>query len=104
MSLVAPNLYVGDESAASSLSRLRSNQITHVLNCTDQPNQIHSVPTGLADGTTTTADTAYLRESITDPTAKVPDGYDKEGVGMPTYLGILTDPQIDSLVLYIQSL
>jgi hypothetical protein len=91
MSLVAPNLYVGDESAASSLSRLRSNQITHVLNCTDQPNQIHSVPTGLADGTTTTTTATgtgadepitFLTLGLLDSTADLPRMGDvlREGV------------------------
>ena len=85
-------IYVGDESAASSLSRLRSNQITHVLNCTDQPNQIHSVPTGLADGTTTTTTATagtgadepitFLTLGLLDSTADLPRMGDvlREGV------------------------
>ena len=44
MSLVAPNLYVGDESAAASLARLRAHGVTHVLNCTDQPNALEDEP------------------------------------------------------------
>ncbi len=49
-------------------------------------------------------DEVYLRESILDPTRKVTAGYAKEGVGMPSYLGILQDWQIDSLILYIKTL
>jgi hypothetical protein len=51
-------------------------------------------------------DEAYLRESILDPARRVPQGYEieKTGVGMPSYLGVLKDHEIDSIVLYIQSL
>ena len=51
-------------------------------------------------------DEAYLRESILDPPRRVPVGYEieKTGVGMPSYLGVLKDHEIDSIVLYIQSL
>ena len=34
MSLVAPNIYIGDEHAAASLAALRDAGVTHVLNCT----------------------------------------------------------------------
>lgn len=37
MSLVAPGLYVGDETAATP-ARLADASITHVLNCTSKPN------------------------------------------------------------------
>ena len=47
------------------------------------------------------ADDAYLRESILNPTAKVVTGYEP---GMPSFAGVLTDAQIDSLILYIKSL
>ena len=50
------------------------------------------------------ADEAYLRESITNPSAKVVKGFEKFDTGMPIYAGILNDSQIDSLVLYIKSL
>ncbi len=48
-----------------------------------------------------TADEAYIRESILNPAAKVVSGYE---AGMPSFAGVLTDAQIDSLVLYIKSL
>jgi cytochrome c2 len=48
-----------------------------------------------------TADEAYLRESILNPAAKVVSGYE---AGMPSFAGVLTDAQIDSLILYIKSL
>jgi cytochrome c2/glucose/arabinose dehydrogenase len=48
-----------------------------------------------------TADEAYIRESILNPAAKVVSGYE---AGMPSFAGVLTDAQIDSLILYIKSL
>ena len=56
----------------------------------------------LATGTVRiTADDAYIRESILNPAGKVVAGYEP---GMPSFAGVLTDAQIDSLVLYIKSL
>lgn len=51
-------------------------------------------------------DEAYLRESILDPARRVMKGYEMErtGVGMPSYLGVLKDHEIDSIVLYIKTL
>ncbi|NLT70957.1 MAG: hypothetical protein GXX91_09715 [Verrucomicrobiaceae bacterium] len=51
-------------------------------------------------------DEVYLRESILDPARRVMQGYEMEltGVGMPSYLGVLQDHEIDSVVLYIKSL
>ena len=47
------------------------------------------------------ADDAYLRKSIVDPAAQIVDGFEQ---GMPPYLGILSDADVVSLVLYIRSL
>ncbi len=56
----------------------------------------------VANGTVRiTADEAYIRESILNPPAKVVTGYE---AGMPSFAGVLTDAQIDSLILYIKSL
>ncbi len=49
-------------------------------------------------------DEAYLRESIVDPAAKVVKGFEKVEAGMPPYAGVLTDTQIDSVILFIKSL
>ncbi len=54
----------------------------------------------LSDGSTVTADEAYLTESITDPAAKVVDGF-AAGV-MPKFS--LTDAQIKAIVAYIETL
>jgi cytochrome c551/c552 len=56
------------------------------------------------DATSALADPEYLRESIQKPTARIVKGFDKSDAGMPSYEGILTDPQIEALILYIQSL
>ena len=50
------------------------------------------------------ADEAYLRESILEPAAKIVSGYERGEVSMPSYAGVLTDSQLDSLVLFIKSL
>lgn len=49
-------------------------------------------------------DEVYLRESILDPGRKVVAGFGELGEGMPSYLGVLQDYQIDSLILFIKSL
>ena len=53
---------------------------------------------------TITSDKAYLRESILDPTAKVVKGFDKGEWAMPSYAGVLTNEQIESLILFMKSL
>jgi glucose/arabinose dehydrogenase/cytochrome c2 len=50
------------------------------------------------------ADEAYLRESILDPSAKIAPGFEKVEAGMPSYAGVLTPRQIDSIILFIKSL
>jgi mono/diheme cytochrome c family protein len=49
-------------------------------------------------------DDAYLRESILDPAAKIVAGFDRLDAGMPSYAGVLTDAQIESILLFIKSL
>jgi glucose/arabinose dehydrogenase/mono/diheme cytochrome c family protein len=58
----------------------------------------------LKDGKEQKADDAYLRESILSPSAKVLKGFEKFDAGMPIYAGILTEAQIESLILYIKTL
>ena len=53
------------------------------------------------DGTSLVADDAYIKESVWDPGARVVDGKEVE---MPSYLGILDDSDIESIILYIKSL
>ncbi len=58
----------------------------------------------LIDGTKVKAMEDYLRESILDPTAKMLEGFDGTEAGMPTYNGILSDEDVESLVIFIRSL
>lgn len=51
-----------------------------------------------------TADDGYIRESILEPGAKVVSGFEKTGMGMPSFGGVLTDPQIESFILFVKSL
>ena len=50
------------------------------------------------------ADERYLREAILEPSAKVVSGYERGEVGMPSYAGVLTDREIESIILFIKSL
>ena len=49
-------------------------------------------------------DASYLKQSILDPGRNLVKGFDEKGEGMPPYLGVLKDYQIDSIILYIKSL
>ena len=53
---------------------------------------------------TVTADEAYIRESILQPAAKRHVSYTKSEYAMPSYAGVITDSQLESLILYIKSL
>jgi cytochrome c oxidase subunit 2 len=55
----------------------------------------------LADGSTVTADDAYVRESILNPTAKVVTGFQPV---MPTFQGQISEEQLMQLIQYIKSL
>jgi mono/diheme cytochrome c family protein len=50
------------------------------------------------------ADDDYLRQSMLEPSARIVAGFDKSDAGMPSYAGVLTEEQIQSLILYIQTL
>lgn len=53
------------------------------------------------DGTSQIADEAYIRESIYEPSAKEVKGREVE---MPSYIGLLDEADITSIILFIQSL
>jgi mono/diheme cytochrome c family protein len=53
------------------------------------------------DGTSEIADELYLREKILDPQRKKMKSAQVE---MPSYRGVLSEPQVEALVLYIKSL
>ena len=58
-------------------------------------------PVKLNDGSTVTADEAYVRESVLYPSAKVVEGYKPI---MPTFKGQVTEEQLLQLITYIKSL
>jgi len=64
-------------------------------------NGLYNAKVLLADGTTVTADDAYIRESILQPKAKIVAGYQPV---MPTFQGLVTEEQILNLTSYIKSL
>jgi mono/diheme cytochrome c family protein len=63
--------------------------------------ELYGKPVKLADGSTVTADDAYLRESILDPQAKIVAGYSPV---MPGFKGQVNDQQLSELVEYIKFL
>ncbi len=76
----------------------------HIANGTGRApslNGVYGAKVLLADGSTVTADDAYIRESILQPTAKIVAGYQPL---MPTFQGQLTEEQILALTAYIKSL
>jgi cytochrome c oxidase subunit II len=76
----------------------------HLGNGTGRAPSLNGVYEGtvrLADGSTVTADDAYIRESILNPPAKIVAGYQPL---MPSFQGQLTEEQIISLTAYIKSL
>jgi len=64
-------------------------------------NGVYDAKVLLADGSTVTADDAYIRESILQPKAKIVAGYQPV---MPTFQGLVTEEQILNLTAYIKSL
>jgi cytochrome c oxidase subunit 2 len=54
----------------------------------------------LADGSTVTVDEEYLRRSMVEPNAAVVDGYQPV---MPTFSGILTEDDIQSLIAFLKT-
>ena len=58
----------------------------------------------MGGGKHVTADATWLRESILDPAAKVRKGFKNADIGMPPYAGILSESQVESVILYLRSL
>jgi cytochrome c oxidase subunit 2 len=61
---------------------------------------LYGEPVKLADGSTITADDAYIKESILEPQAKLVAGY--ESVLMPTFS--FSDEQIADIIAYLKTL
>ena len=76
----------------------------HIANGTGRApslNGVYGAKVLLADGSTVTADEAYIRESILQPKAKIVAGYQAV---MPTFQGLVTEEQILNLTAYVKSL
>jgi cytochrome c oxidase subunit 2 len=58
-------------------------------------------PVHLEDGRTVVADEDYIRESIVAPAAKIVSGFKPI---MPVFQGLVTEEQLNALVVYIKSL
>lgn len=65
-------------------------------------NGIYGSQVKLADGSTVTADDAYLTESIMQPEAKTVESYPKGT--MPAYGKLMTDDDVKAIVAYIKTL
>ena len=53
------------------------------------------------DGTSIIADEKYIKESILSPALKIVKGYNEE---MPSFVGVLSDSDIESIILHIKTL
>ena len=76
----------------------------HIANGTGRApslNGVYGAQVLLADGSKVSADDAYIRESILQPSAKIVAGYQPL---MPSFQGQLTEEQILALTAYIKSL
>jgi len=62
---------------------------------------LYGAEISLADGSTVTADDAYITESIRDPSAKIHEGFQDI---MPKTFADWTDEQINAIIAYIQTL
>lgn len=58
----------------------------------------------LADGREVRVTSEYLRESILEPAKVLLPGYDGVEAGMPPYQGILSDGDLESLILFMRTL
>ncbi len=65
---------------------------------------LYGAEVSFTDRTKATADAAYLRQSILEPSARIVAGFTQSDAGMPSYAGVLSPAEIDAIILYIQSL
>ena len=96
---VRPLLAVGDNLLDRFLQATRTGDMDGLLALLARDVVLHSDGGGKA-----VADEGYLRESIKSPAAKVVRGYEKSDVAMPTYEGLISDAQIESLILYLKTI
>ena len=58
----------------------------------------------LANGRGRFANSNYLRDSLMEPAKNIVRGYEKQDVAMPSYAGVLTPNDVDSIIMFIESL
>jgi cytochrome c2 len=58
----------------------------------------------LINGRERMANSNYLRDSLMDPAKNIVAGYDKQDVAMPSYAGVLNPNDVDSLIMFIETL
>ena len=58
----------------------------------------------LADGRVVEVDEAYILSSIVDPARDIDLGYQGKEIAMPSYLGVIAEDDLRSLLLYLSSL
>lgn len=58
----------------------------------------------LSNGKQKKANRAYLRDAILEPNKELVKGFDGAEAGMPSYKGILSESELESIILYIESL
>lgn len=97
------------------ITRDRGNKLFHTVGCvgchspgTDTAGKygppfkgMYGTLREMSDGTRIIADDAYLRESILEPGKHVVKGFE---AAMPSYVGVLSDADIESILLYIMYL
>lgn len=62
---------------------------------------LHGSERRFTDGTKRVADDAYLLEAIIEPAKTIVEGY---SLGMGSYAGVLSEPELKSILLYIREL
>lgn len=96
-----------EDSPAAAGAKLFQDLVCHTCHVGDTQGRgpvltnVYGNPVQLQDGRTVIADDAYIRESITNPQAKIVAGFQPI---MPTFQGLVTEEQLLQLIAYVRSL
>jgi cytochrome c oxidase subunit 2 len=96
-----PDLAAAGEKLAAEKGCLRCHTVDGTPHLGPTWRGLYHKQVELSDGTTVTADEAYLTESMMDPQAKLVRGFQPI---MPSYLGQLSGPEAAAIVEFIRSL
>lgn len=97
----AGGLAARGEELSTSLGCVGCHSIDGTVRVAPTWKALYGRETPLADGTTVTADEAYLHESIVDPSAKIVEGFSDI---MPKTYDTLPEEDVNGLVEYIKTL